>query len=214
MGRAQLLLQQNNPAAAAQMYEQLAADNPPPARNDLALAAARAWLAANRADNAQRAADSAASGLTAPQQFERELVRGEIALARGQYAPAWQQVSKIAPPLQPADAARLYLLQQQVALRAGQTVEAVRAGIERDRVATSDAERMRARRELLRDLRSAIDGGLRVDPAASRDAQVRGWLEIAQIAAGGRLLCAWRPGGHRGLARPFSRPSRGIHRRQ
>jgi outer membrane PBP1 activator LpoA protein len=181
--RANLLLRQDNPAAAAQMFEQLAAGNPPPGRNDLALSAARAWLSANRADDAQRVLDANGSGLTQTQQFERELLRGEVAIARGQYAPAWQQVSKIAAPVKPADASRLYLLQQQVALRAGQPVEAVRAGIERDRVAASDSERTRAHRDLLNDLRSAIERGLRVDPAASRDAVVSGWLEIGQIAA-------------------------------
>jgi outer membrane PBP1 activator LpoA protein len=181
--RAELLLRQDNPTAAAQMYEQLALGNPPPARNDLAMSAARAWLAANRADDAQRVLDANGTGLTASQQFERELLRGEVAVARGQYAPAWQQVSKITPPLKAADASRLYLLQQQVALRAGQPVEAVRAGIDRDRVAATDSERNRARRDLLSDLRSAIDRGLRIDPAASRDTTVTGWLEIAQIAA-------------------------------
>jgi outer membrane PBP1 activator LpoA protein len=181
--RAELLLRQANPTAAAQMYEQLAAGNPPPARNDLALSAARAWLAANRADDAQRVLDANVAGLTQPQQFERELLRGEVAIARGQYAPAWQQVSKIAAPVKPADASRLYLLQQQVALRAGQPVEAVRAGIQRENAASTDSDRTRARRDLLNDLRGAIDRGLRVDPAASRDAMVSGWLEIAQIAA-------------------------------
>lgn len=183
VARAELLLRQDNPAAAAQMFEQLAAGNPPPGRNDLVLSAARAWLAANRADDAQRVLDAYNTAMSQTQQFEHELLRGEVAIARGQYAPAWQQVSKIAAPLKPADASRLYLLQQQVALRAGQPVEAVRAGIERERVASTDGERNRARRDLLNDLRSAIDRGLRVDPAASRDALVSGWLEIAQIAS-------------------------------
>jgi uncharacterized protein len=183
VARAELLLQQNNPAAAARMYEQLAAGNPPPARIELALAAARAWVAANRATDAARILDANSSGLSAAQQFERELIRGEVAAASGQYAPAWQQVSKIPTPVRPADASRLFLLQQQVALRAGQPVEGVRAGIERERVATSDTERARARRDLLTDLRSAIDSGLRVDPAVARDELVRGWLEIGQIAA-------------------------------
>src|SRR5690606_10936149 len=100
-----------------------------------------------------------ASGMTQKQQFERELLRGEVAVARGQYAPAWQQVSKIAVPVAPADASRLYLLQQQVALRAGQAVEAVRAGIERERVAANDNERNRVRRDLLTDLRNAMERG-------------------------------------------------------
>src|SRR5688500_17683156 len=85
--RANLLLRQDNPAAAAQMFEQLAASNPPPGGNEFALSAARAWLSANRADDAQRVLDANGSGLTQTQQFERELLRGEVAIARGQYAP-------------------------------------------------------------------------------------------------------------------------------
>lgn len=181
--RAELLLRQNNPAAAARMYEELAAGNPPPARLDLALQAARAWLTANRPADATRVLNTHGKGLSAAQQFERDLVQGEIIVATGQYAPAWQQVSRIATPPRPADASRLFLLQQQVALRAGQAVEAVRAGIERERVATSDTERARARRDLLTDLRGAIDDGLRIDTSATRDELVRGWLEIGQIAA-------------------------------
>jgi uncharacterized protein len=181
--RAERLLRQGNPAAAAQMYERLAEDNPPPDKIDFSVAAARAWLSANRADDAQRVLESLTAPATPAQQFERELLQAQVALARGQYAPAWKQVSQVPEPGRPADATRLFQLQQQVALRAGQPLDAVRAGIARERVAASDGDRTRARRELLGDLRAAIDRGLRIDPASSRDALVRGWLEIAQIAA-------------------------------
>ncbi|MEO6186563.1 MAG: penicillin-binding protein activator [Steroidobacteraceae bacterium] len=183
VNRAERLLQQGNPAGAAQMYERLAQDNPPPDRNDFTLAAARAWLTANRADDAQRVMEGASGEFPAAQQFERELLVAEIAMARGQYAPAWKQIAAVAEPRKPGDAARLFLLQQQVALRAGQPLEGVRAGIARERVAATDNDRSRARRDLLADLRAAIDRGLRIDPAAARDALVRGWLEIGQIAA-------------------------------
>jgi outer membrane PBP1 activator LpoA protein len=73
-------------------------------------------------------------------------------------------------------------LRQQVALRAGQPLEAVRAGIAREGVAANDAQRTAARRELLTGLRGAIEGGLRVDPASSNEPLVRGWLELAQLA--------------------------------
>jgi uncharacterized protein len=181
--RATRLLRQGNPAAAAQMYERLSVQNPPPEGVDFSLAAARAWLAANRADDAQRALGTMAANVGAAQQFERELLQAEVALARGQYAPAWQQLSAVAEPRGAVDAGRLFQLQQQVALRAGLPLDAVRAGLGRERVAPNDAERLRVRRELLTELRAAIDRGMRVDPASSRDAMIRGWLEIAQIAA-------------------------------
>jgi hypothetical protein len=181
--RAERLQRQGNYTAAAQMYERLAAQNPPPDSINFALSAARAWLSANRADDAQRTLDAITASSNARQQFERELLRTEAATARGQYAAAWREISAVPDPGNAADAARLYRLKQDVALRAGQPVEAVRAGVDRERVATTDAARAAARRDLLGDLRGAIDRGLRVDPAGAREPLVRGWLEIGQIAA-------------------------------
>jgi len=181
--RAERLQRQGNFAGAAQMYERLAAQNPPPANVGYSLSAARAWLLANRADDAQRALDAVTAAGNPRQQFDRALLRAETATARGQYAAAWQQISAVAEPANAADASRLFEMQQKVALRASQPIEAVRAGLGRDRVATTDAARMTARRDLLTDLRGAIDRGLRIDPAAAREPLVRGWLEIGQIAS-------------------------------
>lgn len=222
--RAERLLRRGDNAGAATMYEQLAQSNPQPARSDLALAAARAWLAANRADDAQRALDLAAADGSAAQRLELGMARVEVALARGQYAPAWQQVTQLQAPSDAAAASRLLQLRQQVALRAGQPLEAVRAGIAREGVAANDAQRTAARRELLTGLRGAIEGGLRVDPAASNEPLVRGWLELAQLAvsAGRSPLSAdsavarWRTRfpGHPGativdgeILRPAERPA-------
>jgi outer membrane PBP1 activator LpoA protein len=181
--RAERLLRQGNHAEAARMYEQLAATNPPPERDQFALAATRAWLDANRADDAQRALALAGPQLSPELQFERDLLQVEVGAARGQYQVAWQQASQLPEPARPQDAARLYHLRQQVALRAGQTGAAVQAGIARERIATDEGARNRARRDLLNDLRGAIERGLRIEPAGSRDPLERGWLELAQIAA-------------------------------
>lgn len=180
--RAERLLRRGDSAGAASMYEQLAQGNPQPVRSDLALAAARAWLAANRADDAQRALDLAAAGGNAAQRLELGMLRAEVAEVRGQYAAAWQQISQLPPPADPAVATRLLLLRQQVALRTGQPLEAVRAGIARESIASNDEQRTVARRELLSDLRGAVEGGLRIDPGTSNEPLVRGWLELAQLA--------------------------------
>lgn len=181
--RAERLQGQGNHAEAARMYEELAERNAAPARDEFALAAARAWLDANRADDAQRALQLASAQLPAAQQFERALLQVEVGAARGQYQAAWQQVSQLQEPANAQDAARLFYLRQQVGLRAGQAGAAVQAGMARDRLAGDETARNRARRDLLTDLRGAIDRGLRVDPAASRDALERGWIEIGQIAS-------------------------------
>lgn len=181
--RAERLQRQGNHAAAAQMYERLAAQNPPPASVGFTLSATRAWLTANRPDDAQRTLDANAATGSAQQEFERALLRAETATARGQYAAAWRQISAVTEPASAAEASRLFELQQEVALRAGQPVAAVQAGMNRERVSTSDVTRLAARRDLLGDLRAAVDRGLRIDPAAASEPLVRGWLEIGQIAA-------------------------------
>lgn len=181
--RAERMMQQNNPAAAAQIYEQLATTNPPPRGPDFAFDAARAWLMAGRPEDAARAIGLAGETLTPAQRLQRSLLQAQVLVGRGQYANAWRQVSAIPEPQDAAQAAQLFHVQQQVALRAGQPVEAVRAGMARDRVATTDAGRAAARRDLLNDLRAAAERGVRLDPAASREPLVRGWLELGQIAA-------------------------------
>ena len=181
--RAERLQKQGNFTAAAQMYERLAAQNPAPDNLNFALAAAHAWLAGNRPDDAQRTLDAFQASGTPAQQFERALVSAETATARGQYAAAWRDISAVSEPANPAEATRLFSLRQNVALRAGQPIEAVRAGVARERIATTDAARNAARRDLLTDLRGAIDRGLRIDPASAREPLLRGWLEVGQIAA-------------------------------
>jgi uncharacterized protein len=209
--RAERYLRQGNATAAAQMFERLATDNPGAAGVDFSLSAVRAWLAANRADDAQRVLDGITGAVTSQQGFERELLRIETLLDLGQYAPAWRLASAVTEPRAAADATRLFRLQQQAALRAGAPQEAVRAGISRDRVAATDAEHMAARRDLLGDLRQAIDRGLRLDPAASRDPLVRGWLEIGQIAAtAGRSPLGAEPAIQRWRARYPGHPAASI----
>jgi uncharacterized protein len=181
--RAERLLRQNNPAAAAQVYERLASDNAPPASIDFSFSAARAWLQASRADEAERVLAAVGESLTPAQRLDRSLLQVEVLLAKGQYAPAYRQAAALPEPRNSADASRVFQLQQQTALRASLPVEAVRAGLARERVAATEAERNTARRDLLTDLRQAIDRGLRVDPAAAREPLIRGWLEVGQIAA-------------------------------
>jgi outer membrane PBP1 activator LpoA protein len=53
----------------------------------------------------------------------------------------------------------------------------------RERLLVNPADRTAARSELLADLRTAQESGVRVEPRAVADNVVRGWLELAQIAA-------------------------------
>jgi outer membrane PBP1 activator LpoA protein len=181
--RATRLQERGDNAGAAAMFERLAQNNPLPDRTDFAMAAARAWLAANRADDAQRVLELATGETRAPALLELGMLRAQVAEARGQFPSAWQQISQLPQPADPAVAVRLLLLREQIALRVGQPAEAVRAGIARERLATTEEQRTAARRELLSGLRGAVDNGLRIDLGASPDPMVRGWLELAQIAS-------------------------------
>jgi hypothetical protein len=52
-----------------------------------------------------------------------------------------------------------------------------------DRLSSSDAERNSARRDLLLQLRRAVERGVKLEPQSVKDAPVRGWLELGAIAA-------------------------------
>ena len=180
LDRAARLAQQGDHAGAATMYERLAAANPPPEGITYGFSAVREWLAANRPDDAQRAfAAIPAQPADAAQALEHRHLEAELLLARGQYAEAWRVASALP---EPRSLPTLQLLER-VAFAAGRPADAVRAGLAIDKLAATDAERNALRRDLLGQLRRAVERGAKLEPQAQRDAPVRGWLELGTIAA-------------------------------
>ena len=178
--RAARFAQAGDHAGAATMYERLATANAPPDGIEFGFSAVREWLAANRPEDAQRAfAAIPAQPADTAQAQERRLLEIDVLLARGQYAEGWRAASALPEP----HSLRALQSQEHAAFAAGRPVDAVRAGLAIDRVATTDAERTAARRDLLGQLRRAVDRGAKFDLQAQRDAPVRGWLELGTIAA-------------------------------
>jgi uncharacterized protein len=181
--RARTFERSGDHAAAAGVYEQLAAQNTGTQQNAYLLLAAREYVRARRPDDTQRVLASIAQPLTAEQAFERQMLGVELALARNQAAQAWQQISGIPQPAAPQAALRYLTLRQQAAFATGLPVEGVRAQIARERYLTTGAERTQSRVDLLDQLRDANERGVRMDPGAVTDPIVRGWLELASLAA-------------------------------
>lgn len=181
--RAERQLQQGDPAAAAETFERLAADNPGADGVAFSMRAVRAWISAGRPNDAQRVYGAIMAPATEPLAGDYRLLGIDVLLARGQANEAWQRASALPVPRDRAEQLKLYSLQRRVALAAGRPIEGVQAGIAAERAAGTDAERATARRDLLLQLRQAADRGVRLDPAAARDALSRGWIELGQIAA-------------------------------
>jgi uncharacterized protein len=179
--RAQQLAARGDQAGAAAVYERLAATNPPPLGTEFAHAALRAWLAAGRPEEGLRLLAGLPEPATAALQLEQRLLNVQLLLAAGRPADAWTQLGSVPEP-KPATAAYL-ALRQRVALAAGRPADGVRAGVALQQALTSDTERDVARRELLALLREAAARGTRLDPGAQRDAVVKGWLELGQLAS-------------------------------
>jgi outer membrane PBP1 activator LpoA protein len=72
-----------------------------------------------------------------------------------------------------------------IALAAARPVDGVRAEIAAERLATADAERSALRSELLSLLRAARQQGVKLEPEASQDPTVRGWLDLGALAGSG-----------------------------
>jgi outer membrane PBP1 activator LpoA protein len=103
--RATALDNSGDHAGAARMFEALAAQNQGVARNDYLLRAARAFLAAQRPDDAARVLAQTVAPLTADQDNERALVSTDVALERGQLQEASRELALVHPPVAGAQAA-------------------------------------------------------------------------------------------------------------
>ncbi len=182
--RAERLLRQNNPTAAAQMYERLAGrQHAASQRRFFAVGRARLAHCGQSPADAQRVLDAAGTTLTPKQGFDRDLLRAEVLLDQGQFTPAWRQVSAHCRAARRADAARLFKLQQQVALRAGLPLDAIRPSSRASALppATPSAPRRDATCWPGCARRSIVACAWIRPPHAMPIA--RGWLEMGQIAA-------------------------------
>lgn len=181
--RARALERSGDQAGAARIYEALADRNSGTEKNALLLLAARAYVFARKPDDAQRALTGVAAPTTPEQNFERQMLGVDIALAREQGAQAWQQLSATPEPTVAPAAPRYLELRQRAAFATGRAAEAVRAEVARERFLLNADERNAARVDLLLALRNASERGLRIEPRTATDPIVRGWLELASLAA-------------------------------
>jgi outer membrane PBP1 activator LpoA protein len=181
--RARTLDRAGDYAGAGRVYEGLAAQNSGTEQNAYLLLAARAYLQARRPDDAQRVLATIAPPLTPEQTFERQMLGVELALARNQGNEAWQQISTIQQPTAAPAAARYLGLRERAAFATSRPVDGVRAAVARERFITNPDERTQSRLELLGELRGSSERGVRVEPRAVTDNVVRGWLELAPLAA-------------------------------
>ncbi|HEY6125907.1 MAG TPA: penicillin-binding protein activator, partial [Steroidobacteraceae bacterium] len=162
--------------------ERLASETTGSDSAEFRLRAARAWLAAGRAADADRVlAQLTPAGLTQQQALEQSLLRIQSLVAQGRGDEAWRQVSAMqAPAAQPA-AARYYETRQQVAIATGHLLDGIRSELARERV-IGPGDARTARSELLGQLRAAAERGVSLAPPPGSDATVRGWLEAASVA--------------------------------
>jgi hypothetical protein len=181
--RARALERAGDYAGAARVYEALAAQNSGTEQNALLLQAALEHLRARKPDDAERVLNSITPPLTPEQNFERQMLSVELALARNQGQDAWRQISAVPQPAGGPGVVRYLALRQKAAFATGRAADGVRAEMARERVLANPADRTSARSELLGDLRTAQESGVRVEPRTVTDAIVRGWLELAALAA-------------------------------
>ena len=168
-------------AGAAALYERLAGETTGNDSVEFRLRAARAWLAAGRAADADRVLASIGPGATQQQALEQKLLRIQSLVVQGQGDQAWREISAMQAPAAPAAAARYYETRQQVAIATGHLVDGIRAELALERlVAPGDAHV--ARTELLGQLRAAAERGVSLTPPPGSDATIRGWLEAASVA--------------------------------
>jgi outer membrane PBP1 activator LpoA protein len=168
-------------AGAAALYERLAGETTGTDSIEFRLRAARAWLAAGRAGDADRVLAGITAAATQQQQLERHLLGIQSALVQGRGDQAWKEVSAMPVPTAPAAAARYYETRQQVAIATGHLVDGIRSELARERL-VPPGELRAVRAQLLAQLRSAAEAGVALTPPPGSDATIRGWFEAASVA--------------------------------
>jgi outer membrane PBP1 activator LpoA protein len=215
LDRAESLVRSGDQAGAGRVYEELARQNTGSHRGDLAISAARAYIAARQTDDAARALTLIPEPVTPEQSRQRALVLVDMDLARGTPEQAWQRINALDLPRAPVEATSFLKQKQRVAFAAGRLPDAISAEDQLEPWLANAQQLREARIQLLDSLRAASEHGTRVDPRASGDAVVRGWLELAPLAA----QAAQNPAGKVGdiqawLARHPNHPANDVVRTQ
>jgi outer membrane PBP1 activator LpoA protein len=181
--RAEALAHQGDQVGAARVYEALAAQNTGPDRNQFVFQAARAYLAARLPDEAARVLGTAQTPLNPQQGFQYALLDVQVALARGDGAQAWQKASTLPVPATVPEKIEYFKIRQQAAFAAGRAADAVSTEIALEPWLANAQELRQSRLDLLNELRTASDHGVKIDPRVATSPVVRGWLELAPLAA-------------------------------
>ena len=167
----------------AAALEKSARSADPATRPALQLQAARAWLQAGRGAEAVHALDAITAVLTSAQLIERHVLEADIELANGRTQQAWQKMSAIPEPTGTPIAPQYFASRMRIALAAARPIDGVRAEMGAERLATAASERSALREELLALLRAAREHGVKLEPGASQDPTVRGWLDLGAMAS-------------------------------
>jgi len=181
--RADALARAGDQVGAGRVYEALAAQNTGTDRNEFLFRAARAYLSARLPDEAARALMTVQTPLNSQQGSQYALLDVQVALARGDGAQAWQKISTMQPPGTVPEAVEFFKLRGQAAFAAGRAADAVSAEIAAEPWLANAQELRQSRLNLLAQLRDASDHGVKIDPRATSNPVVRGWLELAPLAA-------------------------------
>jgi outer membrane PBP1 activator LpoA protein len=217
--RAESAVRSGDHATAAPIYERLANETTGADSAEFRLRAARAWLAAGRAADAERVLALLPPGLTQQQTLEQALLRISAAQGMGRGEDAWREISAMPIPATPAGAARYHETRQAVAIGTGRLLEGIRAEAARERF-QGPGDQRQSRIELLGQLRAAAERGANLTAPAGTEPTARGWLEAAAVALdnsrnptlGITRIAAFRQRfpGHPALPALANEPSAGI----
>lgn len=180
--RAEALARQGDQAGAARVYEALAAQASGADRNELIFRAVRAYLAARLPEDSARTLTTVDQPLNAQQSVQYSLLAVQIDLVRGQGPQAWTRISTLPVPPTVPEAAEYFRIKEQAAFSAGRVADGISAEITRERWMSTAQELRQSRANLLGELRDASERGVKIEPR-STDPVVRGWLELAPLAA-------------------------------
>jgi hypothetical protein len=148
----------------------------------LQLQAARAWLLSGKPGEAARVLGALPAQLTPQQAIDKRVLQAELTLSAGHAQQAWQEITAVPVPAGTASEGPYQESRMRIALASARPVDGVRAELAAERLTSDPARLAQLRESLLQGLREARERGVKLEPEASQDPTVRGWLELGALA--------------------------------
>lgn len=182
LGQAEKLSREGDHRGAAQTYEQVAMQSPGELRDRFLLRAAREYLRADQAEQANALLKQVSTSLPSADFALRAAVAAEINLQAHHPERALAELDRIQQPLPREDASEILALRVRALFAMNRPAAGVATALERERSLSSQDDVRANRRLIWQGLQQSAAGNADFSAPPGASSTVTGWLELGRAA--------------------------------